>query len=205
MWLFRVKKLLSGLLLGLLWGRRRMSPFSHFRVTLIPRGFGGFRGGGAPSSQHQGLWKPVLSEPLICGHEKGICSDLFREQIKTNRGNPLRILPGWYGMENGQKSEMEKNGDQNAKRPQAGQGGQKWQKIKMAQKWKKNNGKLPQKSIFGLFFGHFCPFPAWGRFPFRFPSFFFPFPAFLAWPPLQSLAVKKNFFFVCKFRAVKSF
>ena len=26
-------------------------------------------------------------------------------------------------------------------------------------------------SIFGPFFGHFCPCPAWGRFPFRFPFF----------------------------------
>ena len=58
-------------------------------------------------------------------------------------------MPGWYGMKHGQKPEMEKNGNRNGKRPQAGQG-QKWQKNgpKMA-----NYGKLPQKSIFWPFFG----------------------------------------------------
>ena len=56
-------------------------------------------------------------------------------------------------MENGPKLDRSKNGQ------------------KMGQKWT-NNGKLPQKSIFCPFFGHFCPCPAWGRFPFRFPFFF---------------------------------
>ena len=56
-------------------------------------------------------------------------------------------------MENGPKLDRGKNGK------------------KMAQKWK-DNGKLPQKSIFGPIFCHFCPCPAWGRFPCRFPFLF---------------------------------
>ena len=58
-----------------------------------------------------------------------------------------------------------KNGNRNGKRPQAGQG-QKWQK-----KWPKN-GRIMENSLKNPFFGHFCPFPAWGHFPFRFPFFF---------------------------------
>ena len=39
-----------------------------------------------------------------------------------------------------------------------------------AKKWKILENS-PQKSIFGPFFCLFCPCPAWGRFPFRFPFF----------------------------------
>ena len=41
-WLFRVRKLLSGWLLGLLWGRPRKSLFSHFWATFTFSGLQGF-------------------------------------------------------------------------------------------------------------------------------------------------------------------
>ena len=73
----------------------------------------------------------------------------------------IGILPGWYGMENGQKPEMQIKME-NGPKLDRGKDGKK-----MAQKWK-NNGKLPQNPFF-------CLCPALGRFPFR-----FPFPALLA-------------------------
>ena len=71
------------------------------------------------------------------------------------------------------------------KRPKAGNGEKKWKTApswkkwqKMAKKWPKNNGKLPQKSsfwaifapvqlgaVFHFDFHFFSPFPAFGRFP----------------------------------------
>ena len=60
-----------------------------------------------------------------------------------------------------------RNGNRNGKRPQAGKGARRCEK----------NGFLREFSIIFPFLGHFCPFPAWGCFPFRFP-FFCPFPAF---------------------------
>ena len=89
------------------------------------------------------------------------------------------ILPGLYGMENGQKPEMEKKleiGMENGPKLDGAKNGKK-----MAQK-RKHNGKRPQKSIFGPFFCHFFLRPGWGRFPFRFPFFFFPFPPFGCFP-----------------------
>ena len=61
-------------------------------------------------------------------------------------------MPGWYGMENGEKPEMEEKGNRNGKRPQAGQG------RKMAKKGAKNG-----------FWGSFHYFSILG--PFRFPFF----------------------------------
>ena len=50
-----------------------------------------------------------------------------------------------------------------------------WTGAKMAKEWRKKwifEGVFHDFSIFGPFFCHFCPCPAWGRFPFRFPFFF---------------------------------
>ena len=69
------------------------------------------------------------------------CLFLFLLLSLSNFG----ILPGWHGMENGQKPEMEKkNGNRNGKRSQAG-GGQKWPK----------NGKIIENSLKNPFLGHF--------------------------------------------------
>ena len=95
------------------------------------------------------------------------------------KGCCFGILPGWYGMENGQKPEMEKKMEiemENDPKLERGKNGKK-----MAKEWI-FEGVFHYFSIFGPFLGHFCPCPAWGRFPFRFPFFFFPFPAFGRFP-----------------------
>ena len=46
--------------------------------------------------------------------------------------NYFGILPGWYGMENGQKPEMEK------KWKSKGKTAPSWTRAKMAEKWPKN-------------------------------------------------------------------
>ena len=79
------------------------------------------------------------------------------------------ILPGWYGMENGQKPEMEKKWKSKWKTAPS------WTGAKTAKKWPKN-GQIMEFSIIFQFLGHFflpfCPCPARCRFPFRFPFFF---------------------------------
>ena len=64
--------------------------------------------------------------------------------INFSKDYSIGILPGWHGMENGQKPEMEKKGNRNGKRPQAGQG----------QKWPKN----AQKCFFFFSISGFWPF-----------------------------------------------
>ena len=85
--------------------------------------------------------------------------------------NPPR--PFARSRENGQKPEMEKK-----KRKSKWKTAPSWTGAKMAKKWPKM-GFLREFSIifsiFGLFFCHCCPCPAWGHFPFRFPIFFFHF------------------------------
>ena len=85
----------------------------------------------------------------------------------------LGILPGWHGMKNGQKPEMEKKWKSKWKTAPS------WTGTKMAKKWPKN-GKLPQKSIFWPFFCHFCP-SSLGPFSISI-SIFFPFPVFGRFP-----------------------
>ena len=93
-------------------------------------------------------------------------------------------MPGWRGMENGQKPEMnqKKKGNRNGNRFQ--ETAPSWTEAKMAKKGPKtkSHGKLPKKCTFGPFFCHFCPCPAWGRSPFRLPFFFFWFISGGFWP-----------------------
>ena len=86
----------------------------------------------------------------------------------------IGIMLGWYGMENGQKTEMGKKWKTKWKTAPDGQE-QKWPK--MDRKWRKN-GKLTRKSIFWPFLG---PCPAEPSFPFGVP-FFSPFPALGRFP-----------------------
>ena len=83
------------------------------------------------------------------------------------------ILPGWYGMEkrpkagNGEEEKMEIEME-NGPKLDRGKNGQK-----MAQKWK-NNGELPQKSMFWPF----LPLSSLGPFSISISIFSSPFPAF---------------------------
>ena len=80
-----------------------------------------------------------------------------------------KIVPGWYGMENGQKTEMGKSWKLNGKGGSAGQG----QNIaKERDFW----GSFHVYPFSDHFLGHFCPSAAGGRFP------FFPFLAFGRFP-----------------------
>ena len=78
------------------------------------------------------------------------------------------ILPGWYGIENGQKPEMEKKKKkmeiemENGSKLDGGKNGKKWPK----------NGKLHQKSIFGPFFAIVAPVQLGAVFHFDFHFFF---------------------------------
>ena len=89
----------------------------------------------------------------------------------------IGILPGWHGMENGQKLEMEK------KWKSKWQTAPTWTGAKMAKKWPKN-GFLRAFSIIFPFLGQF--FAIFGPVqlgPFSIPiSIFFPFPAFGRFP-----------------------
>ena len=78
----------------------------------------------------------------------------------------LGIMPGLYGMENGQKPEMgKKNGKPNGKEASAGRG------QKMAQNWE-FRGSFPFSSIFERFLAILAPVhPAGGRFPLVFHVF----------------------------------
>ena len=89
----------------------------------------------------------------------------------------VAILPGWYGMETGQKPEMEKKMEikmENPPKLDRGKNGKK-----MAKKWI-FEGVCHYFPFLGHFLGHFCPvqlgavsisisiffpFPAFGRFP----------------------------------------
>ena len=64
----------------------------------------------------------------------------------------IGILPGWYGMENGQKPEMGKK-----KWKSKWKTAPTWTGAKMAKKWPKN-GFLRAFSIIFPFLGHFLPF-----------------------------------------------
>ena len=65
----------------------------------------------------------------------------------------------WKTAGNGKKREIKM---ENGPKLDRGKNGKKWPK----------NGLLRDFSIFLAIFCHFCPCPAWGRFPFRFPCFF---------------------------------
>ena len=94
-------------------------------------------------------------------------------------------MPGWHGMENGQKPEMGKEWKTNAKQPPGGQG------RKMAKQRPENGEKmteLPRESNFGPFF----PLSTCPLFPFGF--HFFPSSGF--WPcsmPYQPGMIPNHF------------
>ena len=148
---------------------------SHLQESLGPSGppkpRENLQKGVSEKSRESGRGLELQSRPPSTGVPRALDFGALQRHSKSTLW--VGILPGWYGMENGQKPEMKKkkNGSRNGKRPQAGQG-QKWQKKKERPK----NGFLREFSIilhFFAIFGPFCPCPAWGRFPFRFPFFFF--------------------------------
>ena len=104
-------------------------------------------------------------------------SDSYGPLVRPAGGLSVGSLPGWHGMENGQKPEMKKKWKSKWKTAPSWTGAKMAKK--MAQKWK-SDGVFHYFPFFGHFFCHFCPCPARGRFPFRFPFFFFSVSGF--WP-----------------------
>ena len=125
-------------------------------------------GGSNIKPSKENVW--VHDQP---GFQCSVPPENTREDMLWRRhanGRPFSLGSCWACMEWKTPSEPEMGKD----------GKPKWKTVPsltsarmakiLAQK-RRNNGKLPQESIFGLSFGHFCPYQAGGCFPFGFPHF----------------------------------